>query len=77
MTILSLSHHWVPGMQGVPVLPTVEADHVLNIDRGDAIRVQHVSAPSHMVPTSTHRATPSPTGAPSTSTRWSGSSGLR
>lgn len=35
-------------MQGVPILPTVEAEHVLNIDRGDPIRVQHVSAPSHM-----------------------------
>lgn len=48
MTVQSLSHYWVPGMQGVPVLPTVEAEHVLDIDRGDAIRVQQVSAPSHM-----------------------------
>ncbi len=48
MSMMSLSHNWIPGMQGVPILPTVEAKHVLDIDRGDAIRVQHVSAPSHM-----------------------------
>ncbi|MFF5794471.1 cyclase family protein [Paeniglutamicibacter sp. NPDC012692] len=48
MSMMSLSHYWIPGMQGVPVLPTVETAQVLDIDRGDAIRVQNVSAPSHM-----------------------------
>ena len=48
MTVRSLSHYWVPGMRGVPVLPAVEAQHLLDIDGGDAIRVQKVSTPSHM-----------------------------
>lgn len=48
MRRMSLSHRLAPGMQGVPNLPLVEATQVLDIDRGDAIRVQQVSAPSHV-----------------------------